>query len=212
MRRNSKRPFTIGLCGGIASGKSFIARVLTELGGEVIDADQIGHQVLLRPTVIHTLSQMFGKDILADDQSIDRSALSRLVFGDTQTHQDNLRLLESTVHPLIHAAAVRQVREFKESSTPPRLIVIDAPLLLEAHWAPLCDAIFFIDTPEVTRLARATQRGWTEQQFRDRENAQMSLNEKRRAATHLIDGTLSEGQLKQRMEEILREWESQIRS
>lgn len=208
MRKKPTRPLTIGLCGGIASGKSFVARALAELGAAVVDADTIGHQVLQRPTVVRTLTHLFGTSILADDVSIDRSVLSRLVFGDAQAQKDNLRALESIVHPLIHAAAVRQVREFKESATPPPMIVIDAPLLLEAKWAPMCDLILFIDAPESTRLERAKKRGWSEQQFRDRENAQMSLDEKKRSASHLIDGTLSESKLSQRLQEIVNEWES----
>jgi dephospho-CoA kinase len=68
------------------------------------------------------------------------------------------------------------------------MVVIDAPLLLEANWGPLCDAIFYVDTPSDIRSQRALDRGWTLNQFRDREAAQLSTEEKKRQATHIIPG------------------------
>ena len=72
---------------------------------------------------------------------------------------------------------------------PPRAIVIDAPLLLEAGWEPLCDLILFVDAPRSLRLERARQRGWSEAEFDYREAAQRTLDDKRRAATNIVHST-----------------------
>ena len=170
----------------MASGKSFAAGILEQLGGATIDADALGHQVLGRPLVARRLAQIFGDDILASDGSVNRQQLAKLVFGNDALATAARRELEELVHPIIHAAAVQELRRLREQEQPPRFVIIDAPLLLEAGWAPLCDAILFIDAPDEIRLARAKERGWTEQGWRDREAAQLSLDEKRKRSTHIL--------------------------
>ncbi len=192
--KQGKQPFVIGLVGGVASGKSYVAQVFEDLGAVKIDADVLGHEVLKRPLIARRLRQVFGEQILLDDGSVDRRKLGTLVFGTQPQAHAARKQLEEIVHPLIHAAAVQELRKFKESTAPPLAVVIDAPLLLEAGWAPLCDAILFIDTPVEVRRRRAVERGWTEQDFGSREAAQLSLQEKRVQATHIVpgDGTAEE--------------------
>lgn len=181
-----KIPFVVGLVGGVASGKTFASELLAEMGGVSINADALGHQVLSGPRIARQLRQLFGPAVLADDGSVDRGELSRLVFGSDSVSVAARRQLEEVVHPLIHAAAVQELRRYREAVSPPAMVVVDAPLLLEAGWAPMCDAIIFIETPDEIRLARARERGWNEQQWRDREAAQMPLEEKRKHATHIV--------------------------
>ena len=133
------------------------------------------------------LVNALGDSILTHSGEINRQALAALVFDDSPEARTSRKQLEEIVHPLIHAEAVRRLRQFKESDSPPRYVVIDAPLLLEADWAPLCDLILYIDAPLATRQQRAAQRGWTTAQFEAREEAQLSLEEKRQAALATID-------------------------
>lgn len=206
-----RKVFVIGLVGGVASGKSRVAQMIAAQGGAVIDADRLGHDVLQRPQVAQQLTRQFGTSILAAGGGVDRQALGRLVFGNTPSAAAALQRLEATVHPQIRAEAVSELSRLREAQPPPSAIVIDAPLLLEADWAPLCDVIFFVDTPTEIRRQRALQRGWSSDHFDSREQAQMPLDDKRRASTHVIDGTADEGQLRSTIARLLREMRSTAR-
>ncbi|MEZ6136307.1 MAG: dephospho-CoA kinase [Pirellulaceae bacterium] len=204
-KNHKPRPFVIGLVGGIASGKSHVAAMFESLGVPRIDADALAHEVLARPLIARRLGQVFGEHILAADSSVDRRAIASIVFGDSEQARQSRKKLEEIVHPLVHAAAVHELRLLNEASPPHQAVVIDAPLLLEANWAPMCHAILFIDTPEELRLQRSLTRGWSEEQFRRREASQMPLSEKRQHATHLIDGSTDDATLKHRLTRLLAE-------
>lgn len=178
----------IGLIGGIASGKSHVARYLASKGAAVVDADTLGHEVLQSAEVISQLSELFGPKILDSAGRIDRQQLGQLVFGTSPQAKLNLQRLEEVVHPLIRDAAIRQLEELSHSKTPVPAVVLDAPLLIEAEWHPLCSYILFVDTEYNTRVARAKERGWNEEQLQQREASQLTLDEKRKYATHFISG------------------------
>lgn len=206
-RKPSKRPFVIGLVGGIAAGKSTVAKAFDQIGIPVIDADELAHGVLKQRRIAEELGKVFGDEILTDSV-IDRAKLAAIVFGDTVHAQQSRQKLESIVHPLVHASAVNRLLSIKESAQPPIAVVLDAPLLLEAGWSPMCDAILFIDTPYDDRLNRCRVRGWTETQFVAREKAQMPLNEKRANSTHIVSGLTTAEQLTKTLKRLLDEIES----
>ncbi|MEM7477912.1 MAG: dephospho-CoA kinase [Planctomycetota bacterium] len=200
----SQKPYVIGIVGGIASGKSLAAKILSDLGAETIDADKIGHEVLEKTSVINLLVTKLGREILVEGSQpakIDRQRLGGVVFGEEAKSVDNLQQLEAIVHPEIHAEAIRRLRRICERDDAPRAIILDAPLLLEANWQPSCDYIIFLDSPRDLRLERALQRGWTEEDFDAREAAQMSLNRKRSHATHLVRSE-NEQQLRQELQRL----------
>ncbi len=184
----------VGVIGGIASGKSNFTNILQSLGAERIDADALAHVVLKRPLVIRMLTQLIGTAILNSRGDVDRAKLSQIAFPLDGSRSEALKHLEDVTHPLIHAEAVRRLSALAEAGDS-KSVVIVAPLLLEAGWAPMCDAIVFIDTPEHVRIARAAARGWSEKHFRAREAAQLPLDEKRIRATHTISGESSTEQL-----------------
>ncbi len=194
--------FVIGLVGGIAAGKTHVAKLLEEMGAKRIDADGVGHDILTRPLIARRVGQIFGEEVLNPRGSVDREQLGRLVFDDDQTSMVRRKELEALIHPLIHADVVKQLRKYQESQSPPPAVVLDAPLLLEAGWAPACHVIIFIDTPEAIRISRAKERGWTAKKLASRENAQMPLDQKRMAATHVVDGSGSAATLRQQLETI----------
>lgn len=194
-RRKPLRPFVIGLVGGVASGKSHVGRAFESAGAVRIDADLLGHQVLERPLVIRMLTQIFGHDIVDGEGKIVREKLGQLVFGNDSAARDARRQLEAIVHPLIHAEAVHQLQNLKDHSTPPLAVLIDAPLLLEADWEPLCDAVLFVDTPLEVRQQRAEARQWSAEELDKREASQLPLAEKRSRATHVVAGDLKPDEL-----------------
>lgn len=193
MRKPIETPI-IGLIGGVASGKSAVAKILAELGALVIDADQLGHEILLNQTVRDELVANFGTNILLLDKTIDRRALGQLVFGTDSESLARRTRLESIVHPRIRELASARINAAMAADQPPRAIVLDAPLLIEAGWRPMCQHVLFVDSSDASRMARGISRGWTVGQFRQRELAQMPIPEKRKYATMVIDnnGTLAE--------------------
>jgi dephospho-CoA kinase len=183
----------IGLTGGIASGKSAVAQQLTALGAVVLNADEAAHRVINYPEVQTLLAERWGGDIFKPDGTTDRRAVAALVFGATSKSRDNLDYLESVLHPRIRAEFVAKVEQLRTSGL--RVVVIDAPLLLEAGWDELCDLLIFVDSPREDCKRRAqTLRNWTPEEFAAREAVQMPIEEKRERATHVIanSGTLDE--------------------
>jgi dephospho-CoA kinase len=177
----------MGLIGGVASGKSEVARMLEARGAKRIDADQLGHQALLQPEIRDSLVDRFGRQILDRSGVIDRTALGRLVFGPSDQAKTYRHQLEEIVHPWIRHQAMERLEAFrKQESESPPLVLLDAPLLLEAGWRPICDWVVFLETPRERRMAWAAQRGWTLLEWQQREASQLPLEQKREHATHIL--------------------------
>lgn len=184
---------TIGLTGGIASGKSAVAAALARRGAVVFDADQIGHRVLQEPEVRDELVARWGREILTPDGQIARPAVAAKVFGDTPAATEERQFLEQALHPRIRQRIEAEIRILPDDAVP--AVVIDAPLLIESGWNAVCQVIVFVEAPRDLRLDRAKKsRGWTAEEFSRREAAQMPIEEKRRRSTHVISnaGTLAE--------------------
>jgi dephospho-CoA kinase len=183
---------TIGIVGGIASGKSLVAKLFAELGAGHLDADQAGHDVLAEDAVRAALVDHWGPSILAADGNLDRAAIAKHVFAGGERADADRAFLESVLHPRIRALLTEKTAEFASAGRP--AVVLDAPLLLEAGWGPMCDLLVMVDSPRETRLARALERGWSAEEFFRRESAQWSVDDKRREANVLIrnDGSLDD--------------------
>ena len=178
----------LGLLGGVASGKSLVARQLAELGAVVLDADRAGHEALRLPRVEAAARQRWGDAVFGPDGHIDRSRLAKIVFAPPPDGPRERKFLESLTHPEIgRRLAAEAEAEAKKTDCP--LVVLDAALILEAGWDKLCDCFAFVDVPREVRLARALQRGWTEGDFAAREAAQESLDSKRARADVIIDNS-----------------------
>ncbi|HUP78690.1 MAG TPA: dephospho-CoA kinase [Pirellula sp.] len=187
-----KSPIVVGVVGGIASGKSQVTRMLGKLNGTIISADEIAHRVLQEPDVIDSLVQLFGNSILTE-RSIDRKKLASMVFGDSEVCKTMRKKLEAIVHPRIRQLAKTDLETLKRDPNT-RMIILDAPLLIEGGWLPYCDRIIYVDSPDNVRKKRAMERGWNAQEWQDRESAQMSLAEKKTYATDILlnNGTIEE--------------------
>lgn len=193
----------IGLVGGVASGKSLVAQQLQELGAVVLDGDQEGHEVLREPEVIEALRRHFGDTVLQVDGSIHRGAVAQKVFAQSTEGRRDLAFLEQLTHPRIGAHLSRRLDELRQQEVP--VVVLDAALMFKAGWDWLCDHILYVDAPRETRLARALSRGWSEQNFADREASQTPLEIKRARATATIDNSGSPEQTRRQVEQF---WQS----
>ncbi len=184
---------TIGIVGGVASGKSAVAKLFVELGAGLLDADRAGHEVLAHDAKVQeALVSRWGSTVLAPDGSIDRAAVAACVFAAGEQAASERKFLESLLHVRIREQLDQERAKFAAEGRP--AVVLDAPLLLEAGWGPLCDLLIMVDSPEKSRLARAMERGWTRDEFFRRESAQWTVDDKRRQANVLVanDGTLDE--------------------
>ncbi|MFK7779273.1 MAG: dephospho-CoA kinase [Gimesia sp.] len=177
----------IALIGGIGSGKSAVAnKVKSFRPVKVIDADQIGHEVLEFPAVQQKIREHFGNAVFNAQDKIERSQLAKIVFGEEKKHQDSLRKLEVLVHPEIHHRLEQEILSAKATEEFDA-ILIDAAVILEAGWEDLCDQIVFIQCPLEQRLKRVIQnRGWSSAELEKREKKQLPLSKKQALANHTI--------------------------
>jgi len=175
---------TLGLVGGIASGKSVVANCFRDLGAVVLDADRAGHAVLREPDVIAALKARWGERILDPTGQVSRREVAKIVFA--REDGSERKFLEQLTHPRIQMRLQQELLKVQAANPPPRVVVLDAALLFEAGWEKLCDKVLFVDAPRDVRLERAVSRGWSAEQFAAREAAQMPVEEKRRRSDLLI--------------------------
>jgi dephospho-CoA kinase len=197
---------TIGLVGGVASGKSRVARLLADLGAGVLDADRAGHDVLeTHPEVREAIRQRFGPAVLTVDGSVNRAAVARRVFAAGDQAAEDRDFLERLLHPLIRKRLESQREKFAAERRP--AVVLDAPLLLEAGWGSMCDVVVLVDASREKRLVRARQRGWNEADLDHREAAQWAVDLKRPHAHVVLPNDGPEQELRQAVQ---RFWSEQI--
>lgn len=181
----------IAVTGGIASGKSTIARRLAEHGAVVVDADQVVRD-LQRPgeSVLAQMVDLLGDGILAPDGSLDRAAVGRVVFSDA----DTLARLNSIVHPAVKEETQRRFAAAR-AADPDAVIVYDVPLLAEARGTGEWDLVVVAHAPAEVRIARMVrERGMTEGDASARIANQISDDERLALADVVIDtsGSLDE--------------------
>ena len=188
---------TIGLTGGIGSGKSAVSAMLGELGAWVIDADKVGHDIY-RPDMEawRQVVAAFGAEILAADRSIDRKKLGSIVFGSDEA----LARLNAIVHPLMFDEIGRRIAAKRAAGF--RLpIVVEAAVLIEANWLPLTDVVWVVETPRPAVVTRvAAQRGLPVHDIEARIASQLSDAERRRHADLVIHNGGSLEALRRRVE------------
>jgi dephospho-CoA kinase len=176
----------IGLTGGIASGKSTVARLLVSKGAILIDADEIAREVV-EPgePAYQDIVERFGRGVLAADGSIDRKALGDIVFGDADARRD----LDAITHPRIYEQISRKLEDARGED---RFVVLDAALLVETagnRGRDLgLDALVVVAAAvedQIDRMAR--NRGMQEEHARARMAAQAAQEKKLALADYIID-------------------------
>jgi len=174
---------TIGITGGIGSGKSVAAQFLGELGAEVIDADIVTHKIYLPDTPAwREIVATFGAGVLAPDRTIDRTRLGPLVFS----NPDALRQLNAITHGKIFAYIQGQI-DYMRQKQATHVIVVEAAILLEAGWRSLVDQLWVVVTEVEMAMARLkAYKNFTEEQARARIAAQLSNAERMAQADRVI--------------------------
>ncbi|MHC4271813.1 MAG: dephospho-CoA kinase [Planctomycetota bacterium] len=151
-----KKPI-IGILGGICSGKSTVAQEFAKLGCEVIDADQIAHELLQTEPIKEKVTNYFSPSILDSEGKIDHKTLANDAFSS----QEKLAQLNNIIHPEVVGCVEELIDQY--SRVPGvKAIVLDMPLLLEIGWEKKCDVLIFVVCDYDERLKRAKKRHfWT---------------------------------------------------
>ncbi|GHD40046.1 dephospho-CoA kinase [Mycetocola manganoxydans] len=179
----------IGLTGGIASGKSTIAKRLAELGAVHIDADQLSREVVEPGTPgLEAIAERFGNDVIAEDGSLDRAALGAVIFADRAARED----LNAIVHPAVRELGQKRIAAARDADAD-AIIVYDVPLLVESRNPYSFDRIVVASASRETRLGRLIDaRGMDPDEAARRIDAQATEDERLAIADVVIDtdGTL----------------------
>ncbi len=199
----------VGLTGGVGSGKTIVSQTLREEGAYLIDADQIARELVTphSPTW-NELVQVFGKEILNEDESIDRKGLAQRVFSNPKERT----LLNQVIHPRIKEEIKRRKEEILQKD-PEAIIIIDAALLVERGDHREMDKVIVVVAPDDQRIERLKRRdGMSEEEAKKVISSQMPQEEKMRVADFVIrnEGTLEE--TKQRARELFQELKRMGRS
>jgi dephospho-CoA kinase len=174
----------VGLTGGLASGKTFVGHALVELGCHLIQADELGHQVLHSGGEAYAaVVQEFGNGILAEDGEIDRRRLAAEVFG----KPERLEALNRLVHPAVFRREEQWLQQVARTD-PHGIAVIEAAILIETGSYKRFDRIILVVVNEEEQIERAIRRdGATRGEVVTRLRRQMPLAEKKKFADYIID-------------------------
>lgn len=185
----------IGLTGGIGSGKSTVAQFLAELGAIIIDADKMGHEALKPGSEVRQqVVAAFGGQIVNANGDIDRSRLGEIVFGNAGARERLNRIM----HPPLYDTVKARLEECRRQGA--GVVVLEAPLLIEAGWQSLADEVWVTVAPEATVLNRLQERsGLSEPESLVRIRSQLPSEERLKHADVVIDTDCSPGELKNRV-------------
>ena len=172
----------VGLTGGIGAGKSTVSSMLAERGAVIVDADRIARDLQSPGTpVVRAMAERFGDGIVDDDGVLDRAAVAAIVFNDEQALAD----LNAIVHPAMQDEIRAQIEAQRGTD---RVVVLDFPLLGENPRHDLA-ATVVVDVPHELAVERAVERGMAADDVRDRIRNQISREERRARATHVVDNS-----------------------
>ena len=195
---------TIGVTGGIGSGKSTVTKFLEALGAPIIDADKVGHAIYAPDGPAYSdVIAAFGRGILASDGTIDRRKLGPIVFADAGA----LKRLNSIVHPKMFARMGEMIKHLRAGGEC-NPIVVEAAILIEANWQALFDEIWLVVASKervVERIER--ERGFKPEQTEARIRAQLSDEERQKHSTLVITNNGTIGELHEKVTHL---WQSAL--
>ncbi len=175
---------TVGLTGGIASGKSTVSNYFRELGAYIVDADAIAKRVVEKgEPAWEAILREFGNDILLEDKSINRDTLGEVIFNDSSKKA----VLNSIVHPHVFKA---MEQEKNTAGRTHKVVILDVPLLFETKMDKDLDAVIVVYTPKEIQLERLIKRdNLAPDQARARIASQLSIEDKKQMASIVVDNS-----------------------
>lgn len=191
----------VGLTGGIASGKSTVAKILQSLGAAIVNADDLAREVV-EPghEAWKEIVASFGADILQSDQTLDRQKLRALIFNQPEAR----KRLESIIHPRVRALAEERIRQYAAAGYP--VVIYEVPLLFEGNLQEWLRPVILVACGVETQTARLQKRDHlTATDAEKHIAAQMSLKDKRRLADYVIENNGSLEDLERQTRQILEE-------
>jgi len=199
----------VGLTGGIVGGKSTVASMLRDLGAKIVDADELGHSVMLpyRPAW-KKITRLFGKDILQNNLNIDREKLGKIVF----TNQTLLKKLNEITHPEIIKLIKKEINLVRNKThNQEKILIIDAALIYEAKMDRLMDKIIVVYINEDEQIKRLIKRNnLSKEEASQRIKSQIPMKEKVKMADYVIDNSSSLDETKEQVEKIWKKLVSRI--
>lgn len=193
---------TIALTGGIACGKSTVSTMLAQLGASVIDADAISRS-LTAPggTALPAIRETFGDSVFNADGTLNRPALSAVVFAD----QSSIEKLNAIIHPLVRQQMEKQLVSCRKQGA--KVVVLDVPLLFEAGMQHMGDVVVCVVAPQEVQIARmASRNGYSREEALSRIRNQMPVSEKARLSDMVIDTDRPLDELRQTVEMLYQGW------
>jgi len=192
----------IGLTGGIASGKSTVAKMFEQLNIPIIDADKIAREVVLPGEETYDkIVETFGDDILQEDGTLNRKKLGAIIFA----NDDKRQQLNALIHPAIRQRMLKKRDQYIAANE--RCIVLDIPLLFESNLTHFVEKVIVVYVDEATQLKRLINRDHlSETEAKQRMDAQLSLEEKAKQAHVVIDNNGTIEQTKQQLLNSLQKW------
>lgn len=197
---------TIGLTGGIASGKSVVARILQQMGCAIIEADLLAHELLKssHPVSREIISE-FGAEILDENHEIDRKKLGAIVFADAQ----KLSRLNALTHPYVLQEIGRRLADLAQKGT--EIAVVVAALHVETDFYKTFDRLAVAWCTRRQQLARLISRGCSRDEAERRISSQLPLDEKRRLADDLIDCSQTVEHTENQVRDLFARWSTLTR-
>jgi len=198
---NIMKVLVVGLTGGIVTGKSTVAKIFQQLGAIIIDADLIARQMVLPGRKSwKMIIKNFGKEILNENNEIDRKKMADIVFSDNR----KLKLLNSITHPEIINNIKKKIKEIKNNSENERICIIDIPLLFETKTDNIMDKIIVVYLDWEQQLTRLkTRNGLNNDEAIKRIESQMPMQDKIKLADYVIDNSKS---IENTKEQVIKLW------
>ncbi|THJ11933.1 MAG: dephospho-CoA kinase [Nitrospira sp. CG24C] len=191
----------VGLTGGVATGKSTVAKMFKRCGAVVIDADELARDVV-KPgkPAWREIVALFGKTVLSQDRSLNRQALGSIVFR----NQKKRRQLERIIHPRVAREQVRLTKAIARKD-PKAVVIYEVPLLFEAGVDKRVDEIIVVTADRTTQIARLKKRnGLTRAEAIRRIRSQMPLVKKIQRANHMLSGILPRPSLHRHVDQLFK--------
>jgi len=189
----------IGLTGGFGTGKSYVAGIFRSLGAKVIDADLLAHDSIKRGSSAYKkVVALFGPSVLKSGREIDRPKLGRLVFGDKRL----LKRLDEIIHPEVISEIKKKLRQTSKGD----VVVIDAPLLIEAGLAGMVDELVVVACSKSEQIRRCMRKfGVDKKEVLKRVKSQISLTKKIKMADYVVNNNGPKAETREAAKKIWRQ-------